>query len=285
MSPRPTRPIRPRVKRALTEVGRHGVLVIALAVAAYPIFWMVTTGLKGPADAMDWWGLPGSVRLANFVEVWGTGEFLRYFANSVVVTAGAVALTLGLAAPAGYALARMEFRGRAAVFAVFVAGMMVPVHVTLIPLLKFLQGIGLYDTRTGLVMVHAAFSLPVAIVIFAGFFRDIPRELEEAAALDGCGAWGRFLHVALPVARPAVLGVAMLTLVNVWNDFVFALVLLQDPAKATLPLGVRNLQGEFGGNVPLMAAALTVAVAPPLIVYALAQRHLVKGLTAGAVKG
>ncbi|MHC5058116.1 MAG: carbohydrate ABC transporter permease [Planctomycetota bacterium] len=285
MSPASPRPLKPRVERALTECGRYCVLVMALAVAAYPVFWMVTTGLKGPADAMNWWGLPRSIRVANFAEVWGTGEFLRYFANSVAVTAGAVALTLGLAAPAGYAVARLRFRGRAAVFAMFVAGMMVPVHVTLIPLLKFLESLGLYDTRTGLVMVYAAFSLPVAIVLFASFFREVPRELEEAAALDGCGAWGQFLHVALPVARPAVLGVAMLTLVNVWNDFVFALVLLQDPDKATLPLGVRNLQGEFGGNVPLMAAALTVAVLPPLLVYALAQRHLVKGLTAGAVKG
>jgi raffinose/stachyose/melibiose transport system permease protein len=171
------------------------------------------------------------------------------------------------------------------VFLLFLSGMMVPVHVTLIPLLKLMQALGLHDTRVGLVAVYVAFSLPVAVVLLAAFFREIPRELEDAAEIDGCGQWGKFLYVALPLARPAVIGVAMLTLVNVWNEFVLALVLLQDPAKLTLPLGVRNLRGEFGANVPLMAAALTVAVVPPLVVYALAQRHLIRGLTAGAVKG
>ncbi len=274
-----------RASRIATEFGRYAVLVTALVVAAYPLFWMATTALKGPADAADWWGLPRGLDFGNFSRVWRTGEFLRYFVNSVVVTAAAVALTVAAAAPAGYCIARVVFRGRRWAFLVFVFGMMVPVHVTLIPLLKLMQGAGLYDTRAGLALVHAAFQLPIAIVIFAGFFREIPSELEDAAAIDGCGTWGTFLHVGLPLARPAVVGVAVLALVHVWNAFVLALVLLQDPAKSTLPLGVRNLRGEFGANVPLMAAALTVAVLPPLVVYALAQRHLVRGLTAGAVKG
>lgn len=276
---------RPKAARALTEAGRYAVLVLVLVLAAYPVFWMVTTGVKGPAEAADWWSLPRGVRLQNFVEVWGTGRFLTYFVNSVLVTAASVVLTVALAAPAGYAIARLRFRGGAAVFLLFLSGMMVPVHVTLIPLLKFMQLLGLYDTRTGLVAVYVAFSLPVAVVLFAGFFREIPTELEEAAVLDGCGPLATFLYVALPLARPAVAGVAMLTLVNVWNEFILALVLLQDPAKITLPLGVRNLRGEFGSDVPLMAAALTIAVVPPLVVYALAQRHLIEGLTAGAVKG
>lgn len=285
MKGRPVRPKWPKVARALAECGRYSVLALVLVIAAYPVFWMITTGLKGPADAANWWGLPHSIHLQNFRDVWGTGRFLAYFVNSVLVTAASVVLTVAFAAPAGYAIARLAFRGRAAVFLLFLSGMMVPVHVTLIPLLKFLQLLGLYDTRAGLVAVYVAFSLPVAVVLFAAFFRETPAELEEAAALDGCGPWATFLYVALPLARPAVVGVAMLTLVNVWNEFIFALVLLQDPAKSTLPLGVRNLRGEFGSDVPLMAAALTIAVVPPLVVYALAQRHLIRGLTAGAVKG
>lgn len=285
MNGRTARPKRPMLMRALTEGGRYAVLILALAIAAYPVYWMITTGMKGHQDAGDWWGLPHSIRLRNFRDVWAEGRFLTYFINSVLVTAGAVVLTIALAAPAGYSIARLRFSGRRAVFLLFLSGMMIPVHVMLIPLLKFMQTLGLYDTRMGLVAVYAAFSLPVAVVLFAAFFREIPSELEEAAEIDGCGPWGKFLYVALPLARPAVAGVAMLTLVNVWNEFVIALVLLQDPAKLTLPLGVRNLRGEFGSNVPLMAAALTIAVVPPLVVYALAQRHLIRGLTAGAVKG
>ena len=280
-----TRPIWPRTARTLTDCGRYAFLLLAFVVAAYPVFWMITTGVKGPAEAADWWRLPHSIRWRNFVEVWGAGQFLTYFLNSAVVTVASVVLTVAFAAPAGYAIAKLVFRGRRAVFILFLCGMMVPVHVTLIPLLKFLQFLSLYDTRVGLVAVYVAFSLPVAVVLFSAFFREVPRELEEAAELDGCGAWRTFVHIALPLALPAVAGVAMLTLVNVWNDFIFALVLLQSAAKMTLPLGVRNLRGEFGSDVPLMAAALTIAVVPPLVVYALAQRHLIRGLTAGAVKG
>jgi raffinose/stachyose/melibiose transport system permease protein len=277
-----------RAARSLAEFGRYAVLVLALVVAAYPVFWMVTTGAKGPGQASDWWGLPRSVRWQNFAEVWRAGEsqsFFTYFANSVLVTVASVVLTVVIAAPAGFSLARLGFRGRGAVFVVFLSGMMVPVHVTLIPLLRFMDVLGLYDTRAGLVAVYVAFSLPVAVVLFTGFFREIPEEIEEAARLDGCGPWRQFLYIAAPLARPAVVGVAMLVLVTVWNEFVFALVLLQDPAKSTIPLGVQNLRGEFGSHVPLMAAALSVAVVPPLVVYALAQRHLIRGLTAGAVRG
>jgi raffinose/stachyose/melibiose transport system permease protein len=233
----------------------------------------------------DAWGPPNSVRLQNFGEVWRDADFPTLFANSALVTIAAVLLTLALSAPAGYAIARLRFRGRAAVFLLFLGGMMVPVHVTLIPLLKLYQYTGLYDTRAGLVAVYVAFSLPVSVVLFVAFFREIPGELEEAAALDGCGYWGTFLRVSLPLAKPAVVGVAMLTLVNVWNEFVFALVLLGSKEVLTIPVGVRNLQGQYGGETHLIAAALAIAVVPPLVVYALAQRHLIRGLTAGAVKG
>jgi len=273
--------------RAAARVVRYAVLALCALAALYPIFWMLSTGLKPPEQAADWWGLPQSLHLGNFAKVWSQYEFPRWFANSLVISAGAVVLTLLLGAPAGYALAGLRFRGRGAMFALFAAGLMVPIHVTLIPLLKLFQSTGLYDTRLGMVLVYTAFSLPLAVVLFTGFFREVPREVLEAAALDGCGAWDAFVQVTLPLARPAIVGVTMITLVNVWNEFVFALVLLQSPANYTLPLGVNSLRGEygFGADVPLMAAALAIAVLPPLLVYALAQRQLIRGITAGAVKG
>jgi raffinose/stachyose/melibiose transport system permease protein len=204
-----------------------------------------------------------------------------------MISAGAVILTLITGAPAGYALSCLRFRGRGITFALFAAGLMVPIHVTLIPLLKLFQSTGLYDTRVGMILVYTAFSLPLAVVLFAGFFREVPREVLEAAELDGCGPWNSFLRITLPLARPAIVGVVMITLVNVWNEFVFGLVLLQSPSNYTLPLGVNSLRGEygFGADVPLMAAGLAIAVLPPLVIYAIAQRQLIRGLTAGAVKG
>jgi raffinose/stachyose/melibiose transport system permease protein len=272
--------------RFVWRVGRYLVLGAFLVVAAYPVLWMVMTGLKSRSDAMaNTWGPPASLRFENFAEVWSIADFPRLFANSALVSGAAVLLTLCLAAPAGYAIARLRFRGRGAVFLLFLGGMMVPVHVTLIPLLKLYHLTGLYDTRVGLIAVYVAFSLPISIVLFQAFFREIPEELEEAAALDGCGYWGTFLRVSLPLAKPAVVGVAMLTLVNVWNEFVFALVLLSSKAVLTIPLGVSGLQGQYGGEFHLIAAALAIAVLPPLLVYALAQRQLIRGITAGAVKG
>ncbi len=274
------------MRRWTLPVIKYAALLGALVLTVYPVFWMVTTGLKGPGQAADWWSLPWPLCPSNFAEVWGKSNFLRYFLNSALVTAASVGLTVCLAAPAGYALAGLGFRGRGFVFVLFAAGMMVPVHVTLVPLLKFFMLTGLYNTYLGLIAVYVAFSLPVAVVLFTGFFREVPREVLEAAALDGCGPWSTFLRVSLPLARPAVIGVAMLTLVNVWNEFVFALVLLKGD-HYTLPLGVSTFRGEygFGTEVPLMAAALAVAVLPPLLVYAVAQRQLIRGITAGAVKG
>jgi raffinose/stachyose/melibiose transport system permease protein len=275
------------VKRAALSAVKYLVLGLCLVAALYPIFWMLSTGLKSPEQATDWWGLPRSLYLGNFANVWRKYEFLSWFSNSLLISGGSVALTLLLGAPAGYALAALRFRGRGTVFVLFAAGLMVPVHVTLIPLLKLFQNTGLYDTRIGMILVYTAFSLPLAVVLFTGFFREIPREVLEAAALDGCGAWDTLVRITLPLARPAVVGVTMITLVNVWNEFVFALVLLQSPSNYTLPLGVNSLRGEygFGADVPLMAAALAIAVLPPLLVYAIAQRQLIRGITAGAVKG
>ncbi len=273
--------------RTAGKVAKYAGLALCLVAALYPVFWMLSTGLKPPEQAADWWGLPQSLYFGNFAKVWTEYEFPRWFANSLMISAGAVALTLTLGAPAGYALAGLRFRGRGTVFMLFAAGLMVPIHVTLIPLLKLFQSTGLYDTRLGMVLVYTAFSLPLAVVLFTGFFREVPREVLEAAALDGCGAGGTFLRVTLPLARPAVVGVTMITLVNVWNEFVFGLVLLQSPKNYTLPLGVNSLKGEygFGADVPLMAAGLAIAVLPPLLVYAVAQRQLIRGITAGAVKG
>jgi len=273
------------VRLRASSAAKYLVLGAGLAVAAYPLFWMVSTGVKGPEQAGDWWGLPHGINLDNFRRVWSQGDFLTWFWNSAWITAASMLLTVALAAPAAWALSGISFAGRGAVFMLFAAGMMVPVHVTLIPLLKLFQATGLYDTRTGLVAVYVATSLPVAVVLLAAFFREVPKELREAAALDGCGPWRTFRSVGLPLARPALVGVAMITLVNIWNEFALALVLLQSPRHYTLPLGVQNLRGEFGSDTPLLAAALALAVLPPLAVYAVAQRQLISGLTGGAVKG
>lgn len=274
----------------MTRILRNAALYLVLAafvvVAVYPVFWMFTCSLKTRAEAdADKWGLPDSWNWTNFRKVLFESRFPRYVLNSVIVTVAAVVLTLAAAAPAGFVFARAKFRGSAVLFFVFLAGMMIPVHIVLIPLVKIFGFLRLYDTHAALVMSYVAFSLPVSIFILRGFFAGVPAELEEAARIDGCSAAGVFWHVMLPLAKPALAVVVIFNFVTLWNEFVFALTLLNTDALRTIPLGMFEFSEEYTINVPLVSAALSISVLPLLLVYSFAQKHIIRGLTSGALKG
>ncbi|HUW55899.1 MAG TPA: carbohydrate ABC transporter permease [Planctomycetota bacterium] len=272
------------------RVLRQSVLYLVLAafvvVALYPVFWMFTCGLKTRTEvSRDKWGLPDAWHWENFHEVLYKHRFWRYVVNSVIVTVSAVLLTVVAASLAGFAFARTRFRGRSLLFYVFLAGMMIPVHIVLIPLLKIFGSLHLADTRSALVMSYVAFSLPVSIFILRGFFEGVPTELEEAARIDGCSAAGVFWHVMLPLARPAVAVVVIFNFVTLWNEFIFALTLINTKALATIPLGMWEFSTEYGRDVPLTCAALSISILPMLLVYVFAQKHIIRGLTSGALRG
>lgn len=271
------------------------VLLAYVAVSVYPMFWMLTTSLKTQEQMTDSvWSLPVPPTLANLREAWtsGRGErdeqatFVRAYWNSVVVCVCAGAAGAGLAALAGFAFARLRFPGANVLFYVFLLGMMIPVHVTLIPLLRLLSILDLRRTYLALIGPYVGFALPLSIFILRGFFERIPRELEEAARADGCGVPGVFWHVALPAARPALATVVIFNFVTMWNEYVFALVFLDAPELNTIPLALDTFRtGEAGTNMPLTCAGIAISVLPLLVVFLLAQRHIIRGLTAGAVKG
>jgi len=198
----------------------------------------------------------------------------------------AVAISIGAAALAGYAFARGKFRGKELLFLLFLAGMMVPVHVTLIPLNRLMSAgpVRLKDTYFALIGPYAGFALPIGVLILRGAFEAVPRDLEDAARIDGCSHWGIFRHVGLPLVRPALATVIIFNFLTMWNEFAFALTLVSRPALRTLPLALWQFKGERDMNLGQMCAALCVAVVPALVVYALAQRHIIRGLTAGAIK-
>lgn len=274
----------------MNRIARTAVLYLVLGafavVALYPVFWMFTCALKTRAEAgADKWGLPEAWTWANFEKVLYETQFPRYILNSLLVTVGAVLLTLIAAALAGFVFARMRFRGRTLLFFVFLAGMMIPVHIVLIPLLKIFGFLGLSDTHASLVMSYVAFSLPVSIFILRGFFEGVPSELEEAARIDGCSPAGVFWHVMLPLAKPALAVVVIFNFVTLWNEFIFALTLLYSPERFTVPLGMFEFSTQHTVNVPLTCAALSISVLPMLLIYSLAQKHIIRGLTSGALKG
>jgi len=270
----------------LAWFSRRLVLLLAFVVAAYPLIWMVLTACRTEQDARRHpFALLFTPTAASFRTVLSSGLFGKAYLNSALVALAGVALAVTFAAFAAFAFAHCRFRGRQLLFLLFLLGMMVPVHVTLIPLNRLMAPgvLGLKGTLWALIGPYVGFALPISILILRGAFEAVPKELMEAARMDGCTAWGVFRHVGLPLVRPALATVTIFNLLTMWNEFAFALVLV-DGKNATLPLAISQFQGENATDITLICAALAVSVLPLLAVYFVAQKHIIRGLTAGALK-
>lgn len=257
-----------------------------LVASGLPFFFMAEAGFKQRFELLSGsiWALPAHPTLENFAKVLG-GRFPSLFLHSALVVGVSVALVLMAGAMAAYAFARLKFRLSRPLFAVVVAGLVIPTHVTLIPVYLLMTATGLYDTLWALVGPYVAFAIPVTVFILTDFMRQIPRELEESARIDGCGPVGIFFRVVLPLSRPALATLAIFNAVAFWNEFVFAFVLTGGPQSRTLPLGVWDFQGQYGADVPAIMAMLTLSTFPILAVYVAAHERVQSGMLAGAVKG
>ena len=272
--------------RRILVVAASAVAIGWLVLTVYPIVWVGITAFKTRAELTEnVWGLPAEPTLANFSGVMATDpSFARFYLNGLVVTVAAVVVTTMASALAGYAFARIRFRGAGALFAGFLLGLVVPIHATLIPLHGMEVALGLYDTLTGLVLPYVAFSLPVGVVLCTGFFRSLPPEIEEAARIDGAGRLRVIFQIAMPLARPALATVVIFTAVTLWNEYAFALALLESPERFTLPLGLDWFSSTYAADVPLRCAAIVMGLAPVMAVYLLAERHITRGLAEGAIR-
>jgi raffinose/stachyose/melibiose transport system permease protein len=263
-------------------------LALVLVLAGYPLLWMTFSSLRSEGDLRQTpFALPLRPTGESYAAVFKSGGFGRAYLNSLLVTGVAVALSTAAAAAAAFAFARMRFRGREAFFLLFLAGMVIPPHVTLISLNRLMGpgALDLKDTYLALIGPYVGFALPISILILRAAFEELPRDLEDAARIDGCGAFGVFWNVALPLARPALATVIIFNFLTMWNEFAFALTLISDRAMWTVPLALWQFKGERGMFLGQTCAALCLAVLPVLTVYFLAQRQIIRGLTAGAVKG
>ncbi len=263
----------------------RAVLLVWLTIAFYPLVWMLYTGLKAEREVTaNVWALPSDPQWGNFSHAWQAGGFRRAYLNSAIVCVAAGVATAAFASAAAFAFARLRFRGKEALFYLFLIGMMIPVHVTLIPLHRLLATLHLRGSYFALIGPYTGFALPISIFILRGFFEQVPRELEDAARIDGCSSWGVFWHVALPLARPALATVIVFNFVTMWNEFVFALTFVSNPKLQTLPLALYQFSDQAGIFIARTCAALTLGVLPLLLVYFVAQKHIIRGLTAGALK-
>lgn len=273
------------VKRSATGVPKYLVVIFFAVIAAFPFAFMVLASFKTQGEflANPFW-LPETVTLENFGGLL-TVEFGRYFVNSIVITGVSVAGTVALGTLAAYPLARMSLRLNPVILIVFLAGMMVPIHVTLIPLYVLTQEIGLFDNIAALFGPFIAFNLPITIYIMVAFFRQVPESILSAARIDGAGTWTVFRQILLPLSGPAISTVAIINFIAIWNDFIFPLILLNDSANYPLPLGLSDFASQYRIDVPGTMAALVISSLPTILFFLAAQEKVVAGLGAGALQG
>lgn len=268
-----------------------GALVVYLILTVYPMIWVAYTSLKSDQEIfLAPFALPEDVRWENYRNAWVSANFSRYFFNSVLISAAAVAGTLLVGSMASYALSRFRIPGGRAMFLLFLSGLMIPIQLAMIPLFFQLRSMHLLNTRTGLTLFYIAVSLPFAIFVLAAFFRSLPSSLHEAAQIDGCSEWGIFWNVMLPLARPGMITVAVFTFLGVWNEYFGAFMFMSGAGSEslrTLPLGLANITitSQYRSDWGMAFAGLVIVMLPTLAVYVMLQRYLVKGITAGALKG
>ena len=257
-----------------------------LAVTTLPFIFVVMTSLKSQQETFTGsvWALPERLNFENYLAVL-QGGFWVYLRNSVFVLVLSIGLILVISSMAAYAFARLKFRLNKPLFGLIVAGMIVPIHITLIPIYLLIRNVGLYDTQFALIGPYVATALPISIFILTEFMRQIPKELEEAAKLDGCGPFGIFWKVFLPLSGPGLSTVAIYNGISLWNEFIFAYLLTSNPANRTLPLAIWDFQGQYTSNIPAILSVVTLTSLPLIVAYAFGQERIVKGMMAGALKG
>lgn len=268
-------------------------LLCYLVWVLFPMVWVAYSSLK-PSEAIfhDAFALPGmdEIAWANYSRAWREAHFSSYFLNSLVVTSVSVFGILLLGSMTAYALSRFHHPLGQLTYSLFLAGLMVPVQLSIIPLFFELRALGLLNSRFGLTLVYIANGLPFAVFILANFFRALPRSLYEAAVVDGCNEASAFWRVLLPLAKPGLVTVAIFQFIGIWKEYFFAFMFMSGSGSEsirTLPLGLANLSlvAQYRGDYGILFAGIIVVTIPILIIYIALQKHLVKGVTAGALKG
>lgn len=276
-------------RRARAAVTRGFLYLAAFAVLGAVIIPVVYAALSGFRDsaqlAGDPVGFPDPWVFTNYADVLTSGSFWSQVGSSTLIALITVAIALPAASLAAFVISRFTFKGREAIYLLFTFGLLFPVAVAILPLFIVIRQLDLLNTVWGVALPQAAFALPLSIVILRPFFASIPGELEEAAILDGAGPLRFYWSVLLPLSRPVMSTIAVLTLVTSWNAFLLPVIVLTDPAGWTLPVGVTNYSTQYTTDTARVLAFTTLAMIPALIFYMVAERQIVKGLSAGAIKG
>jgi raffinose/stachyose/melibiose transport system permease protein len=275
--------------RIKTRIGRVALYVAAYLILAFivvPVLFAILGGFRTTGQiAADPVGLPNPWVFTSYKATLTLPAFWRQMFNSTLIALITTAVVLPVASLAAFVIARYRFRGRESFYTLFTLGLLFPVAVAIIPLFIVLRQIGMLNNPLGIALAQAAFALPLSIVILRPFLRSIPRDLEDAAAIDGCTTFRFYWSVILPLSGPALATVAILTIVTSWNAFLLPLLVLIQPEQWTLPIGVNNISAQYTSDTARVLAYTSLSIIPALFFYFLTERQIVRGLTAGSLKG
>lgn len=272
-----------KIKTILTYI----ILGIWAIINMFPLYWLFTFSLKSNKEIFggNVIGLPKEWMWSNFHKALTIGRIGRYFLNSVIVTGITILLTVIFAAMATYALTRLVWKGRKTANSIFMLGLTIPIHAAILPIFLVLSKLKMLNSYQALIIPYVGFALAMAILIFSGFMSGIPRELDEAACIDGCSVYGIFFRIILPLLKPAISTVAIFTYLQAWNELMFAVVFIRDSNYNTLTVGIQSLEGTFSTEWGPIGAALLITTIPTLLLYAFMSKKIQESLMAGAIKG
>lgn len=272
------------VKKIVLKIFLYVSSLCVTVLTGFPFIFILINSFKDMQEYLtNIWSLPSKLFFGNFEKVLKP-SFMRYFLNSFIVSVSGVLIIVIVSSLISYSFAKMNYRSKNLLYYIIIAGMMIPVHTTLIPTFTLLSKTGLTNSLVGLLGPYVSYNIPISVFILTQFFKEIPKEIEEAAIIDGCGVFGIYRKIIMPLSGPAISTIVVYTFLNIWNEFINANVLINDSAKKTLPLGIREFYGYQSINIPAILTAILIGSLPIIIIYFCAQEKVVNGLTKGAVK-
>ena len=285
--------IQPKLTRSKFARNRWtpGMVLILIGLSVYfllilyPLIWMVLSSLKTEREFFrNIWGIPANFQWHNYSKAWSMG-ISSYFLNSVLVTTATIVMTLSIAVLTSFALVRFRFPGSSVIFIMCMGGMMLSAQVTLIPLYRIIQDLGIHNTYWAMILPYSAFRMSITVLLIRSYFLGIPKELQEAATIDGCTSFGVLWRIFLPISKPILMTCSILIAFYAWNEFLFSIIFIDSRALKTIPSGLMVFRDALSTDYALLFAGLTISAAPMILIFILMQKQFVRGLTAGAVKG
>lgn len=270
----------------IAKIAKWAVLVFFLISTFIPLVWLLVGSLKTNLELQtEPFSLPDVPQFSNYVEAVEISGLHRLFVNSVLVSGLSTVINLLIVSMAAYVFSRFVFRGQNALLNVMLAGVLVPIVALMVPYFRIITGIGVYDTLWALIITYAGINVPISLFLVHGFMKTVPRELEEASIIDGCGFFQRYAQIVLPLSKLGLVTAGTFAFLFSWNEFVYALLLTASEESRTLQLGIRFFTSQFRTDYTSMYAAIVIAIIPMIIVYILLHERIIKGLTSGALKG